>query len=225
MCGIDNKDSSLSVFTRSHKEFQVEPNENNVIKLTLLRTVSYLGKPDLARRPGIASGVSMKYYPAPESSLLNKDIKFNFAILFNNEKFNESKVKDKLESYLTDVITYNNQRLNKFSGNLKFFSVANIDNFPSNFKLIESINLSEGLSISNIEYKNDNKFIFRIHNVTNEEINNGGKIELTNINIIDVVETNLLSEPINNNILNEKSLIKIPSFKKEEIKTFLVRFK
>ncbi len=218
-CGLNNGDGYLSVFAKGIKEFEVPLNRKNEVALTLYRSVGFLGKPNIERRPGIASGVSMKYIETPDSQLLNRKLSYDLSIQFGSN-FDLYKTKRELESYLTPLTIYNNQNLNKFSGALKFFPIANFDKFDEIKNFISEFNLKDEIAISNIEPKEDNSFIIRLHNISANEIVNSGSISSEMIS--KSFETNLLVEKISKNICIDNK-IEFGSFKPEQIKTFLFK--
>lgn len=67
-----NSNSSWTVFSKGIKEYQFVGKRFETIALTLFRSVGYLGRPDLLRRPGVASGNEFKYIPTPDSQLQKK---------------------------------------------------------------------------------------------------------------------------------------------------------
>ncbi|MFK5284013.1 hypothetical protein ACI3PL_30990, partial [Lacticaseibacillus paracasei] len=52
------------------KEFQLIGDQFDQLAVTMFRGVGYLGRPDLKRRSGDASGLQTKYVPTPDSQLL-----------------------------------------------------------------------------------------------------------------------------------------------------------
>ncbi|MGC6738933.1 hypothetical protein ACP0FZ_30895, partial [Escherichia coli] len=72
-----------TVFSKGIKEYQFVGDNFQTMALTLFRSVGYLGRPDLIRRPGVASGNEFKYIPTPDSQLHTK-MTFKFALQLDN---------------------------------------------------------------------------------------------------------------------------------------------
>ena len=77
--GIEDENSSATLLAKGIKEYEIL--DNSKIALTLFRGVGFLGKPDLIRRPGIASGNEFRYIETPDSQLRGK-MKFKFATIY-----------------------------------------------------------------------------------------------------------------------------------------------
>lgn len=114
-----NGDTSLTIMTKGIKEYQAVGTEFDQLALTLYRSVGYLGRPDLRRRPGIASGNEFKAIPTPDSQL-QKQLTFKFAIHFD-KVYRPHQLMQLYQSYASRVPYYQIQNLNRFTTTLQYF--------------------------------------------------------------------------------------------------------
>lgn len=104
----------LTAYGKGLKEYQLRKNE---LYLTLFASTSQLGKPNLAYRPGRASGDTTKkghvMIPTPKAELLG-ELTFEFALSLTEGAFDEQTVAKNWRMYTEPSICYQNQSLNKF---------------------------------------------------------------------------------------------------------------
>ncbi|MDT2760146.1 glycoside hydrolase family 38 N-terminal domain-containing protein [Enterococcus xiangfangensis] len=104
----------LTAFGKGIKEYQLRDNK---LYLTLFASTSQLGKPNLAYRPGRASGDTTKkghvMMPTPMAELLG-ELTFEFALQLSDGSFNEYEVSKSWKQFSDQSICYQNQALNKF---------------------------------------------------------------------------------------------------------------
>lgn len=113
------ENSSWTVFSKGMKEYQFVGDNFQTMALTLFRSVGYLGRPDLIRRPGVASGNEFKYIPTPDSQL-HKKMTFKFSLQLDNAYQPTQLAKDYLD-YAISSPFYQIQELNRFTTTLKYF--------------------------------------------------------------------------------------------------------
>ncbi|MCB6437578.1 glycosyl hydrolase family 38, partial [Erysipelatoclostridium ramosum] len=89
------------------KEYEILKHTD--IALTLFRSVPLLGRPDLNRRPGIASGNEFKYIPTPKSEL-RQTMSFSFALCLRKE-YNAMEVQKTWLRYANAVLFYQLQEM------------------------------------------------------------------------------------------------------------------
>jgi alpha-mannosidase len=89
---------------------------------------------------------------------------------------------------------------------------------PETFNLINKTNINSNLVISILKQIDNNKYVIRLFNSSEEEIKDSGEIDF-NLKGISIGETNLLEEKIIN--IKETNILKLPNFKPGEIKTFV----
>ncbi|HAP15656.1 MAG TPA: alpha-mannosidase, partial [Lactococcus sp.] len=111
---VANEHYHVSAFGKGLKEYQFQKGS---LYLTLLATTSQLGKPNLAYRPGRASGDTTKkghvMMPTPMAELLGEQ-RFEFALVVNAQAFDEFATSQHWAEYISPNIAYQNQVLNKF---------------------------------------------------------------------------------------------------------------
>ncbi|GAX46894.1 glycoside hydrolase family 38 N-terminal domain-containing protein [Pseudolactococcus reticulitermitis] len=131
-----DSNNSWTIFAKGIKEYQLTGEEYRQLSLTLFRSVGFLGRPDLLRRPGVASGNAFKYIPTPDSQLLEK-LTFKFAINLEHD-YNPAQIGKAYLDYALSLPFYQNQGLNLFTTTLKYF-VSNT--LKEEISIPENINL------------------------------------------------------------------------------------
>ncbi|MBM7834734.1 glycoside hydrolase family 38 C-terminal domain-containing protein [Clostridium sardiniense] len=213
---LNDTKSSATIMTKGIKEYEILDNSN--IALTLFRGVGYLGKPDLIRRPGVASGNEFKYIETPKSQLKGK-LKFKFAINFDKE-LDITKIKNIFENYSISSPYYQIQEINRFTNTLKYFVSHPLqDDISIIDSLINSDEL-KGINITSINAIDKKSFIIRFLNSSDKEINDSGKIKVKNAKSYQLV--NLNNRELTEEVNVDKEEILMPSFKKGEIKTIKI---
>lgn len=114
-----DQQTSWTVMAKGIKEYQLIGEQYQQIALTLFRSVGYLGRPDLIRRPGVASGNQFTYVPTPDSQLL-QSLHFKFALQIAST-FDPAAVMRDFQHYAVSQPAYQNQQLNLFTNTLKYF--------------------------------------------------------------------------------------------------------
>lgn len=205
---LKNEEKSVTVMSKGIKEYEIL--ENNQISLTLFRSVGFLGKPDLIRRPGIASGQEFKYIETPDSQLIKK-MTFKFAIRFDKE-FNAASIKREYQKYSTALPYYQIQNLNLFTNTLKYFVMHPLKEKLGTFENL--IDLSESkLSLSSIFPIDEKSYGLRVVNLNSKEIDDTIKINFgRDYQIID-----MLNDGIGEKKKIENSTIKINGIRKGKI--------
>lgn len=110
---------SLTLFAKGIKEYQFLGKEFRQIALTLFRSVGYLGRPDLLRRPGFASGNEFKYIPTPDSQL-QQALVFKFALQWDSQ-YQPAQIEKSYLNYAVLLPYYQIQDLNRCTNPLKYF--------------------------------------------------------------------------------------------------------
>lgn len=105
--------------TNGLKEYEIE---DNYVLITLLRSTKYLGRPELTRRPGIASGQEFMWVRTYDEDYLSE-----FTCEVGIIKASENEINKKVIENNTNYLYYQRQELNRFTGPLKYFT-SNIDN-------------------------------------------------------------------------------------------------
>lgn len=212
--GIEEENKSVFMLAKGIKEYEVLENSN--IALTLFRGVGFLGKPDLIRRPGIASGNEFRYIETPDSQLKEK-LKFKFAITINNE-VNITKINKIWKNYSITIPNYQIQEINRFTNTLKYFVMHPLKNKLEEVKAIVDCNELKDIVVTSIIPIDKNSFTVRFVNYTDKLID-GGNIKTSKGKSYEWVNMN------NKEISNKENIdgsINIGKFKSGEIKTLKI---
>jgi len=67
--GLSNEAYGVTIATNSTREFEIVGEESDTIAITLFRSIGFLGKENILRRPGRPSGIKL---PTPDSQMLGK---------------------------------------------------------------------------------------------------------------------------------------------------------
>lgn len=188
---IHDDSTNLTLFSKGGKEYEVLP--GNRLALTLFRSVGWLGKPDLQRRPGIASGQQFKYIETPDCQLLGT-LKYEAALLISDH-FSPALLQRQWQQYAIDIMAYQNQSLNQFTNTLKYFVMhplpIAIENCYNGCEI-----LCPELVISALKPADyGDGFIIRLYNPNAYALEHPGTIRLPQA-INSMVETDLNEMPI-----------------------------
>ena len=201
------------------KEYEALNNE--CIELTMYRSIGWLGKPDLIRRPGKASGQEFKYVPTPDSQLLNKKLVWHIGLSFS--KLTNAEISNKQKDFSTIETYYQNQEYDRFTGPLKYF-VSNKwqEKIPKNKKLFKKLEINKNIEISIVKQKNEKELLIRF-------INHNDKILIEPIKIMDnkfntCYLSNLLEEKIKKIECKNSEFI-IPKINNNQVLTLILERK
>lgn len=212
--GIEEENKSIFMLAKGIKEYEILENSN--IALTLFRGVGFLGKPDLIRRPGIASGNEFRYIETPDSQLKEK-LKFKFAITINND-INITKINKIWKNYSITIPNYQIQEINRFTNTLKYFVMHPLKDKLEEVKDIVDCNDLNDIVVTSIIPVDKNSFTVRFVNYTDKVID-GGNIKVSKGKSYEWVNMN------NKEISNKENIdssINIGKFKSGEIKTLKI---
>lgn len=90
----------VSVLTNSTREYEIIGEQFDVIAITLFRSIGFLGKEGMLRRPGRPSGIKL---PTPDSQMLG-ELTLDFAIATHSSEQNVARL---AKDYLTPIEFYN----------------------------------------------------------------------------------------------------------------------
>ncbi|ETY72881.1 alpha-mannosidase [Lactiplantibacillus fabifermentans T30PCM01] len=116
---IHDNQNSWTVMSKGIKEYEIVGDHHQQIALTLFRSVGYLGRPDLIRRPGVASGNQFTYIPTPDSQL-QETLHLKFALDIATT-FEPAKTMKDFMTYAISQPFYQVQKLNLFTNTLRYF--------------------------------------------------------------------------------------------------------
>ncbi|MEG0256542.1 glycoside hydrolase family 38 C-terminal domain-containing protein [Vagococcus sp.] len=148
---------SVTCFAKGIKEYQFVGENYEQIALTLFRSVGYLGRPDLIRRPGIASGNEFKYVPTPDSQL-EQVLTFKFMIQLTRT-YDPAQIMKDFQTQVVSIPFYQIQEMNRFTTTLKYFvsnklqtetqanELLTIDSSSLVFSSLRASRVGEGIDI------------------------------------------------------------------------------
>lgn len=156
-------ETSWTVMSKGIKEYQVIDSD---MYITLFRGVGFLGRPELLRRPGDASGNQFRYIPTPDSQLLGT-LEMELSLIIATD-YNPADIQREYQMYSVDTPYYQVQTLNRFTNPIQYFQSNKVDHLTT---LKKSIDLSElPLVFSAIELSRDGEWInIRLYNPLLEE--------------------------------------------------------
>ncbi len=202
---VSNDKYHMNAYSLGMKEYQ---HVGTHIYLTMLATTGQLGKPNLAYRPGRASGDTTKkgHVMIPTPMAQQKGVsEFNFAISINEGVFDELLVSQLYEKYSTENVSYQNQSLNKFIHRLDNKLQPHIleSSYEEEFSILSVDTLALDSSLSPSLY-DENSFLLRLSNPTKQQLNiklddtsKFEKIRIVNCIEEEQIEQNMIVKPYN----------------------------
>lgn len=166
----------LACLTNSIREYEVV--DKTILAITLFRSVGYLGKEELVRRPGRPSGIKME---TPDSQLLTT-MTFDLALVIEEDLCKLSRV---AKEYVSPLISYHKMPYNAMKLNDVAFTT------PYTYSLLEEQNKDVTLSVLKKAEKS-NELLYRVFNTNRKDV----KISL---NTTIETEVNLKEEDIETN--------------------------
>lgn len=161
----DNK--NFTFWGYGQKEYEYADQQ---LFITLLATTGELGKPNLAWRPGRASGDTtsrghiMMHTPLAQELGTNE---FDFAFCLSNQKFSEVTNNKLTRQWLAPSVSYQSQELNYFINRLdnKIWKTEGDPEVPAEVSLLD---LSKDVDISALypSYTDRDSYILRVQNLT-----------------------------------------------------------
>ncbi|MEG0783726.1 glycoside hydrolase family 38 C-terminal domain-containing protein [Carnobacterium sp.] len=206
-------ETSWTVMSKGIKEYQVIDSD---MYITLFRGVGFLGRPELLRRPGDASGNQFRYIPTPDSQLL-RTLEMELSLIIATD-YNPADIQREYQMYSVDTPYYQVQTLNRFTNPIQYFQSNKVDHLTT---LKKSIDLSElPLVFSAIELSRDGEWVnIRLYNPLLEETVKAEIIPLTTQAQVRFV--NLNGDLITSlGLINE---IPLGDFKPGQIKTISIK--
>lgn len=206
-------ETSWTVMSKGIKEYQVIDSD---MYITLFRGVGFLGRPELLRRPGDASGNQFRYIPTPDSQLLGT-LEMELSLIIATD-YNPADIQREYQMYSVDTPYYQVQTLNRFTNPIQYFQSNKVDHLTT---LKKSIDLSElPLVFSAIELSRDGEWVnIRLYNPLLEETVKAEIIPLTTQAQVRFV--NLNGDLITSlGLINE---IPLGDFKPGQIKTISIK--
>ncbi|WP_430603766.1 mannosylglycerate hydrolase [Enterococcus sp. DIV0724b] len=206
---IHDDTSSWSIMSKGIKEYQVI---DSSLYITLFRGVGFLGRPELLRRPGDASGNQYRYIPTPNSQLLG-NLEMSLSLIITDD-FDPAMIQKEYQIYSVTSPYYQVQTLNRFTNPIQYFQSNKVDQLNS---LKEFIDLNNSkLVFSALELSRDGQWVnIRLYNPSLTEAVTNEKITLATESTVRFVDLNgdLLES------LGKLKEVSLGTFKPGEIKT------
>lgn len=174
--GLTDDNYGVSVLTNSTREYEIVGDKFDTIAITLFRSIGFLGKEEMLRRPGRPSGIKL---PTPDSQMIG-ELTINFAITTDPKQTNVART---AKEYLTPVVTYN-----KIPHDAMKLNKADVTT-PLEFSFYQEVHPNVVLSTLKKAEK-DNRFVLRFYNPT-EKIETAGfsfNREITYASLINLNE-------------------------------------
>lgn len=205
--GLSDDKHGVAVLTNSTREFEIVGEKFDTIAITLFRSVGFLGKEEMIRRPGRPSGIKL---PTPDSQLIGNII-IDFAIATHEKSTLEANVANMAKQYLTPMVTYNKMPYNAMKLNNSEVST------PYSYSLLKQCDENLVLSVIKKAEKEEG-LIIRMYNPNEYE-------ESTNLlfdrSIKEAVKANLNERKIEK-INMEDNSIKVKC-RKNQVQTILIK--
>lgn len=206
--GLSNEHYGVALLTNSTREYEIVGENYNTIAVTLFRSVGYLGKEDMLRRPGRPSGIKLE---TPDSQMLG-NIKLHFALTTHSASTLEANISRRAKEFLTPICTYNKIPYDAMKLNEVDFSVG--------YKYSLVTQEDRDLVLSTIKKSEKGEgIVLRFYNPKEEEktacfsfTNKISNAEIANLNEKEI-------ECIKINDFNKISV----NVKKNEVKTIIVK--
>lgn len=205
--GLSDDKHGVAVLTNSTREFEIVGEKFDTIAITLFRSVGFLGKEEMIRRPGRPSGIKL---PTPDSQLIGNII-IDFAIATHEKSTLEANVANMAKQYLTPMVTYNKMPYNAMKLNNSEVST------PYSYSLLKQCDENLVLSVIKKAEKEEG-LIIRMYNPNEYE-------ESTNLlfdrSIKEAVKANLNERKIEKINIEDNS-IKVKC-RKNQVQTILIK--
>ncbi|WP_283624944.1 mannosylglycerate hydrolase [Clostridium butyricum] len=205
--GLSDDKHGVAVLTNSTREFEIVGEKFDTIAITLFRSVGFLGKEEMIRRPGRPSGIKL---PTPDSQLIGNII-IDFAIATHEKSTLEANVANMAKQYLTPMVTYNKMPYNAMKLNNSEVST------PYSYSLLKQCDENIVLSVIKKAEKEEG-LIIRMYNPNEYEESTN---LLFNRSIKEAVKANLNERKIEK-INIEDSSIKVKC-RKNQVQTILIK--
>ncbi|PZE21145.1 mannosylglycerate hydrolase [Paenibacillus xerothermodurans] len=155
--GLSNDDFGVTLMTGSSREFEIIGDHFDTIAVTLFRSVGFLGKENLLRRPGRPSGIKLA---TPDSQMLGK-LSLQFALSIHPGAVMVANAGRMAKEYLTPIQFYN-----KIPHDAMKLNPSGIHT-PASYSFLREV--QPGVVLSTLKKaENSNRFVLRFYNPTDE---------------------------------------------------------
>lgn len=209
-----NDESSWTFIGKGAKDFQLVGEEFEQLAVTVLRGVGYLGRPDLLRRPGDASGLQTTVVETPDSQLQGE---YTFTgRLVIEEDFDPVAIQNQYVELTQEALYYQNQTLNQFTTPIEYFAINQLRETIKHNHLFKLEQLQVVFSSMQVSSEQTG-YEVRLYNPTDEEISIPGVIACKKTSSIS--ELNLRGQRIQQLAMAVDDY-QMEAFKPGEIRTY-----
>lgn len=203
--GLSDEEHGISVLTNSTREFEIIGENYDTIAVTLFRSVGFLGKEEMLRRPGRPSGIKL---PTPDSQMIGK-LKLDFAITTHKGTTTSANIGRIAKEFTTPIQTYN-----KIPYNAMKLNPSGVKT-PVSFSFLQETSKNTVLSTLKKAEKED-RFALRFFNPTEAETQGAFSVNRS----IDHVQEGNLNEKATGLLTLENNQFNI-ALKQNQVKTVL----
>jgi len=169
------KEYTLTVYTRSLKEYDFTDDGFSNIQVTLFRSVGFVGLPDLNRRPGRPSGLANKIISAPEHQMLGANT-FDIGISFYTN-FDGNQIMRDYAEFAVGSMCYQNQDIDKTIYPISYFPINPLRvDLPLEYKFLELGSFTGSYGTVKKAEK-ENGYILQIFN-SEQNLVEGGEVKI-----------------------------------------------
>ncbi|WP_349651651.1 glycoside hydrolase family 38 C-terminal domain-containing protein [Lactococcus lactis] len=219
LANLHDKKESWTFLSKGTKDFQVLGKEHQKLAITIFRGVGYLGRPDIMRRPGDASGLQTKEVATPDSQLRGKLV-FEGSILLD-KIFDISELQKEYLSITQEHLYYQTQSINRFSTPIQYFPInaLKLPTIRDQFICLENYSVI----FSSMEVTLDQSGIeLRLYNPLDVPQDNPGVIQLQKNAEVKLLD---LEGKIIEHISSHAKRLNMETFRAGEIRTYGIFFK
>ena len=196
------------------KECQLIGQHFEQLAVTMFRSVGYLGRPDLKRRPGDASGLQTRYVPTPDSQLLGRQQLEGGICL--DEQFNPAEIQQRVQALAIGDLSYQKQTLNRFTTPLQYFPI-NANQTALEHQPSLQLNTRD-LVISSVTATSDQTgYLVRVYNPTSDSCEDPGVFEFAWLASVRLLTFN---HETKETVATSVSHYQLTPFKAGEIRTY-----
>ncbi|QVI34511.1 alpha-mannosidase [Lacticaseibacillus chiayiensis] len=196
------------------KEFQIVGNHFAQLAVTMFRGVGYLGRPDLNRRPGDASGLQTRYVATPDSQLLGtRHMRGGICL---DATFDSAELQRRAQALAIGSLGYQNQTLDRFTTPLQYFPI-NANQTPLAHHSAIALNDTK-LVVSSVSATADGTgYLVRLYNPSEQMYQQADTLHFAQP--VSVRLLNLNNET-RQTLATDVTSFELPAFKPGEIRTY-----
>lgn len=206
--------TSFSFLGKGAKDFQIIGEDFDQLAITIMRGVGYIGRPDMLRRPGDASGLQTTVVETPDSQLIGE---FTFeGKLLIDDTFDPNDIQHNYTLMTQENLYYHDQLINPYTTPIQYFPINKTDELIKHFSVFKLENLK--VTFSSLHNTRDQTgYELRLLNASNTPIHDPGIIDLKiNSNIVKLNLKGELDESLANNV----ERYSLEPFKPGEVRTY-----